>query len=108
MDEGGKMNNKIVYLVNGEVVELLAEYKDCNIKKYVVKIFCGNEMCDNEEYPIYENMIVSNIYERYEDIPAFRKTFKLEKEIEKLKKQKDDLLKQINELAKLLNSREVK
>ena len=78
------MKIKKVYLPDGKEVELLAQYRDGDETKYVVKVAIDEDVYGNEL--IYENRIVPNVYEKYEDIPMFLHKTELEDEIEKLEK----------------------
>jgi hypothetical protein len=98
----GVTRNKIVYLSDGTEAELQTQYLDGNRMKYVVKVFVRNYYYDNEDHPIYEDIVVPIIYERLEDTPKYLEQFELNKEIDNLKQQKNELLKQINELIKPL------
>lgn len=99
---------KKVYLLNGEEVELLSKFNDGKRNYYVVKVVVG-ENCyqgesDEECELIYENKIVDNVYEKYEDIPEFLRKTKLEKEVEELKNEVRKLKEQKEKIEKELKS----
>ncbi len=99
---------KKVYLLNGEEVELLSKFNDGKRNYYVVKVVVG-ENCyqgesDEECELIYENKIVDNVYEKYEDIPEFLRKTKLEKEVEELKNEVRKLKEQKIKIEKELKS----
>ncbi len=98
------MENKKVYLSNGEEAELLAQYEDGNKIEYVVKVVVGENVYEEGSELIYENRIVSNVYEKYEDVPMFFRKTELEKEVEGLEKKIKELTKQKANLTKKLKS----
>lgn len=92
-----------VFLSNGEEVELLATYQNGKITKYVVKVAIGENCYDcyeEQDEIIYEDRIVSNIYENYKDIPEFLRKIGFEKDVEKLTKQVKELQEQKDKLTK--------
>jgi hypothetical protein len=102
--EKEKKQNKKVYLANGEEVELLAQYQDRNRTEYVVKVIIGENCYEGETELIYENRIVSNVYENFKDTPMYLRKTDLENQIDELNKQKNELVEQKNELNKELKS----
>lgn len=78
------MKTKKVYLPDGKEVELLAKYKDGDETKYVVKVAVDEDIYRNKL--IYENRIVPNVYEKYEETPTFLYKTKLENEVKRLEK----------------------
>ena len=95
---------KKVYLSNGEEVELLAQYKDENKTEYVIKVVIGENNYEGESELIYENRIVSNVYENYKDIPMFLRKTELEGEVEELNKNIKELSGQKAKITKKLKS----
>jgi cell division septum initiation protein DivIVA len=103
---------KKVYLLNGEEVELLSKFNDGKRNYYVVKVVVGEncyqkesgEECELICELIYENKIVDNVYEKYEDIPEFLRKTKLEKEVEELKNEVRKLKEQKEKIEKELKS----
>ncbi len=96
------MKNKKVYLPNGEEVELLAQYKDGDKTKYVVKVAIDENIYRNEL--IYENRIVPNVYEKYEETPTFLYKSKLEDEVKRLEKNVKELREQETKLKGKMKS----
>ncbi|OPZ24421.1 MAG: hypothetical protein BWZ03_00181 [bacterium ADurb.BinA186] len=96
------MKNKKVYLPNGEEVELLAQYKDGDKTKYVVKVAIDENIYRNEL--IYENRVVPNVYEKCEDTPTFLYKTKLEDEAKQLEKRVERLRKQETKLEEKMKS----
>jgi polyhydroxyalkanoate synthesis regulator phasin len=97
-------NKKIVYLSDGEEAELLAQYKDGNKIEYVVKIVIGENVYEEGSELIYENRIVSNVYEKYEDVPMVIKKAKLREEVEELEKKIKELKEKEANFTKKLKS----
>ena len=93
-----------VYLSNGEEAELLAQYQDRNRNEYVVKVVIGENNYRGESELIYENRIVSNVYENYKDIPMFLRKTELENKVEELNKNVKELTEQKMKLTKELKS----
>jgi len=96
------MKNKKVYLPNGEEVELLAQYQDGNETKYVVKVAVDEDIYRNKL--IYENRVVPNVYEKYEETPTFLYKAKLEDEVKQLEKRVERLRKQETKLEEKMKS----
>ena len=99
-----KKENKKVYLSNGEEVELLAQYQDENRIEYVVKVVAGENNYEGESELIYENRIVSNVYENYKDVPMFLRKTELENKVKELDKNIKELREQEIKLTKELKS----
>jgi len=99
---------KKVYLSNGEEAELLSEFQDGKRNYYVVKVVVGENRYQKESGEecelIYENEIVNNVYEKYEDIPEFLRKTKLEKEVEELENEVRKLNEQKIKIEKELKS----
>ena len=83
------MKIKKVYLPDGKEVELLAQYRDGDETKYVVKVAVDEDIYRNKL--IYENRIVPNVYEKYEETPTFLYKTKLEDEVKQLEKRVERL-----------------
>lgn len=96
--------NKIVYLSSGEEAELLAQYQDGDETKYVIRVVIGEHRYEEGSELIYEDRIVSDIYEKYEDVPMFFTKTKLEAEIDELKENIEKLKEQETKLTKKLKS----
>jgi len=96
------MKNKKVYLPNGEEVELLAQYKDGNETKYIVKVTIDKDIYGNGL--IYEDRIVPNVYEKYEETPTFLYKSKLEDEVKRLEKSIKELREQETKLRGKMKS----
>jgi len=99
-----KKEKRKVYLSNGEEAELLAQYQDRNRNEYVVKVVIGENNYRGESELIYENRIVSNVYENYKDIPMFLRKTELENKVEELNKNVKELTEQKMKLTKELKS----
>jgi len=98
-----KEENKI-YLSNGEEAELLTSYQDGKTIKYVVKVIIGENCYEEESELIYEDRIVSNIYENYGEIPMYLRKTELENKIVELNKNIKELIEQKAKLTKELKS----
>ena len=96
------MKIKKVYLPDGKEVELLAKYKDGDETKYVVKVTIDEDIYGNKL--IYENRIVPNVYEKYEDTPTFIYKTKLENEVKRLEKSIKELREQETKLKGKMKS----
>lgn len=96
------MKTKKVYLPDGKEVELLAKYKDGNETKYVVKVAVDEDIYRNKL--IYENRVVPNVYEKYEETPTFLYKTKLENEVKRLEKNVKELREQETKLKGKMKS----
>jgi hypothetical protein len=85
-----------VYLSDGEEAELLTQYQDGEITKYVVRVYGMND--------VYNDVIVSKVYDRYEDIPMYNEMTGLERRIEELKKEIKELVEKKEKISKKLKS----
>jgi len=95
---------KKVFLSNGEEVELLTTYQDGNKTEYVVKTIVGENCYEDDCQLVYENRIVLNVYENFNDIPLYLRKTELENNVEKLKKEIKELKEEKNKLTKELKS----
>ena len=100
-----KKETKKVFLSNGEEAELLTQYQDGNMTEYVVKVVIGeNNYFEGENELVYENRIVSSVYDNYEDIPKFLRKTELENKVEELNKNIQELNEQKSKITKELKS----